>query len=137
MTADRHTSMRCVTCSLDEVTYHELTPASILCKCGARRTRTPRRRYTSPHSDAVRPGSCCTRPRVWATTCPAARLDTPTAGGVKWRKRFYDERLIGLTDLLGEDAPEFFPLTSWSRLNAAVLRTAALTDHAACSLAVP
>ena len=40
----------------------------------------------------------------------AARLDTPRQVISKWRKRFYDERLAGLTDLpRGGRPPEFFP----------------------------
>jgi transposase len=40
----------------------------------------------------------------------AARLDTPRQVVSKWRKRFYDERLAGLTDLpRGGRPPSFSP----------------------------
>jgi hypothetical protein len=44
----------------------------------------------------------------------AARLDTPRQVVSKWRQRFHEQRLPGLTDLPREDGPRVFPLTSWS-----------------------
>ena len=38
----------------------------------------------------------------------AARLDTPRQVVSKWRKRFYDERLAGLTDLPRGGRPPIF-----------------------------
>jgi len=41
----------------------------------------------------------------------AARLDTPRQVVSKWRKRFFDARLAGLTDLPRGGRPPSFPLT--------------------------
>ena len=66
----------------------------------------------------------------------AARLDTPRQVVSKWRKRFYDERLAGLTDLPRGGPPPSFSLTSWSRSRRWPANRRR-RRHAAGSLAVP
>src|SRR6186713_3665228 len=74
------------------------------------------RRYTSPYSDVVRARIVLYAAEGLGNDEIAARLDTPRQVVSKWRKRFYDERLVGLADLpRGGRPPRFFPLTSWSR----------------------
>jgi len=65
------------------------------------------RRYTSSYSDVVRARIVLYAADGLGNDEIAACLDTPRQVS-KWRKRFYDARLAGLT------APEFFLLTSWS-----------------------
>ncbi len=73
------------------------------------------RRYTSPYSDVVRARIVLYAAEGLGNDEIAARLDTPRQVVSKWRKRFYDERLAGLTDLpRGGRPPSFSPLTSWS-----------------------
>jgi hypothetical protein len=67
------------------------------------------RRYTSSYSEVVRARSCSTRPKALGNDEIAARLDTPRQVVSKWRKRFFDQRLAGLTDLPREDGPRAFP----------------------------
>src|SRR6476620_1983740 len=73
------------------------------------------RRYTSSYSDVVRPRLVLYAAEGLGNDEIAARLDTPRQVVSKWRKRFYDERLAGLTELPRGDGPRVFPLTSWSR----------------------
>ena len=72
------------------------------------------RRYTSPYSDVVRARIVLYAADGLGNDEIAARLDTPRQVVSKWRKRFYDERLAGLTDLPRGGRPPSFPLTSWS-----------------------
>jgi len=68
------------------------------------------RRYTSPYSDVVRARIVLYAAEGLGNDEIAARLDTPRQVVSKWRKRFYDERLVGLTDLpRGGRPPSFSP----------------------------
>ena len=57
------------------------------------------RRYTSSYSDVVRARIVLYAADGLGNDEIAARLDTPRQVVSKWRKRFYDARLGGLTDL--------------------------------------
>ena len=65
------------------------------------------RRYTSSYSEVVRAGSCL-RGRSLGNDEIAARLDMPRQVVSKWRKRFFDQRLAGLTDLPRGGPPQSF-----------------------------
>ena len=68
------------------------------------------RRYTSPYSDVMRARIVLYAAEGLGNDEIAARLDTPRQVVSKWRKRFYDERLVGLTDLpRGGRPPSFSP----------------------------
>ena len=67
------------------------------------------RRYTSPYSDVVRARIVLYAAEGLGNDEIAARLDTPRQVVSKWRKRFYDERLAGLTDLPRGGRPPSFP----------------------------
>ncbi len=68
------------------------------------------RRYTSPYSEVMRAKIVLYAADGLGTDEIAARLDTPRQVVSKWRKRFYDERLAGLTDLpRGARPPSFSP----------------------------
>ena len=68
------------------------------------------RRYTSPYSDIVRARIMLYAAQGLGNDKIAARLDTPRQVVSKWRKRFFDERLAGLTDLArGGRTPSFPP----------------------------
>ena len=73
------------------------------------------RRYTSPYFDVVRARIVLYAAHGLGNNEIAARLDTPPQVVSKWRNRFYDERLAGLTDLPRAGRPPSFPLTWWSR----------------------
>src|ERR1700704_7033146 len=72
------------------------------------------RRYTSSYSDVVRARIVLYAAEGLGNDEIAARLDTPRQVVSKWRKRFFDQRLAGLTDLPRGGRPPSFPLTSWS-----------------------
>ena len=68
------------------------------------------RRYTSSYSDVVRARIVLYAADGLGNDEIAARLDTPRQVVSKWRKRFYDARLGGLTDLpRGGRPPSFSP----------------------------
>lgn len=67
------------------------------------------RRYTSSYSDVVRARIVLYAAEGLGNDEIAARLDTPRQVVSKWRKRFYDERLAGLTDLPRGGRPPSFP----------------------------
>ena len=68
------------------------------------------RRYTSPYSDVVRARIVLYAAEGLGNYEIAARLDTPRQVVSKWRKRFFDQRLAGLTDLpRGGRPPSFSP----------------------------
>src|SRR6478609_5178212 len=74
------------------------------------------RRYTSPYSEVVRARIVLYAAEGLGNDEIAARLDTPRQVVSKWRKRFYDERLVGLTDLPRGGRPPGLaptPVTSW------------------------
>src|SRR4029079_18253029 len=95
------------------------------------------RRYTSPYSDVVRARIVLYASEGLGNDEAAARLDTPRQVVSKWRKRFYDERLVGLTDLPRGGRPPSFSPVRGVRAQGAGLRTAGEDRHAAGSLAVP
>ena len=68
------------------------------------------RRYTSPYSDVVRAEIVLYAAEGLGNDEIAARLDTPRQVVSKWRKRFHDQRLPGLTDQpRGGRPPSFSP----------------------------
>ncbi|HTH86640.1 helix-turn-helix domain-containing protein [Mycobacterium sp.] len=69
------------------------------------------RRYTSPYSEVIRAKIVLYAAEGLGNDEIAARLDTPRQVVSKWRKRFFDERLAGLTDLPRGGRPPSFPLT--------------------------
>ena len=69
------------------------------------------RRYTSPYSEVIRAKIVLYAAEGLGNDEIAARLDTPRQVVSKWRKRFFDERLAGLTDPPRGGRPPSFPLT--------------------------
>lgn len=68
------------------------------------------RRYTSPYRDVVRAKIVLMAADGLGNDEIAARLDTPRQVVSKWRKRFYEQRLVGLADLpRGGRPPGFSP----------------------------
>ena len=67
------------------------------------------RRYTSPYSEVIRAKIVLYAAEGLGNDEIAARLDTPRQVVSKWRKRFFDERLAGLTDLPRGERPPSFP----------------------------
>ena len=68
------------------------------------------RRYTSSYSEVVRARIVLYAAEGLGNDEIAARLDTPRQVVSKWRKRFFDQRLAGLTDLpRGGRPPSFSP----------------------------
>ncbi|MGO9385367.1 MAG: helix-turn-helix domain-containing protein [Mycobacterium sp.] len=67
------------------------------------------RRYTSAYSEVVRAKIVLYAADGLGNDEIAARLDTPRQVVSKWRKRFFDQRLAGLTDLPRGGRPPSFP----------------------------
>ena len=67
------------------------------------------RRYTSSYSEVVRARIVLYAAEGLGNDEIAARLDTPRQVVSKWRKRFFDQRLAGLTDLPRGGRPPSFP----------------------------
>jgi transposase len=68
------------------------------------------RRYTSPYVEVVRARIVLYAAEGLDNDEIAARLDTPRQVVSKWRKRFFEQRLTGLTDLpRGGRPPSFSP----------------------------
>jgi transposase len=68
------------------------------------------RRYTSPYVEVVRARIVLYAADGLGNDEIAARLDTPRQVVSKWRKRFFEQRLAGLTDLpRGGRPPGFSP----------------------------
>jgi DNA-directed RNA polymerase specialized sigma24 family protein len=68
------------------------------------------RRYTSPYREVVRARIVLYAAQGLGNDEIAIRLDTPRQVVSKWRKRFYEQRLTGLTDLpRGGRPPDFSP----------------------------
>lgn len=68
------------------------------------------RKYTSPYIDVVRARIVLYAADGLGNDEIATRLDTPRQVVSKWRKRFFEHRLAGLTDLpRGGDGPRVFP----------------------------
>lgn len=71
---------------------------------------TTARRYTSPYRDVLRARIVLYAAQGLRNDEIAARLDTPRQIVSKWRKRFYTQRLAGLTDVpRGGRPPGFSP----------------------------
>ena len=90
---------------------HEPAPtASPLAEAERAELEARARRYTSPYSEVMRAKIVLYAADGLGNDEIAARLDTPRQVVSKWRKRFYDERLAGLTDLpRGGRPPSFSP----------------------------
>ena len=89
---------------------HEQAPIALLLPMPSAQNWKPAHRYTSPYSDVVRARIVLYAAEGLGNDEIAARLDTPRQVVSKWRKRFYDERLAGLTDLpRGGRPPSFSP----------------------------
>lgn len=74
------------------------------------------RRYTSSYSEVVRARIVLYAADGLGNDEIAARLDTPRQVVSKWRKRFFDQRLAGLTDLpRGGRPPSRWPANSRPR----------------------
>jgi transposase len=56
------------------------------------------RRYTSPYRDVIRAKLVLLAAEDLPNDVIAARLDTPRQIISKWRKRFFDQRLVGLEE---------------------------------------
>jgi hypothetical protein len=97
------------------------------------------RRYTSPYSEVMRAKIVLYAADGLGNDEIAARLDTPRQVVSKWRKRFYDERLAGLTDLPRGGRPPSFSPGRRGRCQGAGLRTSGEGRQAPApgSLAVP
>jgi transposase len=68
------------------------------------------RRYTSSYLEVVRARIVLYAAEGLGNDEIAARLDTPRQVVSKWRKRFHEQRLAGLTDLpRGGRPPSFSP----------------------------
>ena len=66
------------------------------------------RRYTSPYRDVIRAKIVLYAADGLSNDLIAARLDTPRQIVSKWRKRFHDERLLGLEEQTRGGAPARF-----------------------------
>ena len=67
------------------------------------------RSYTSPYCEVVRAKIVLLAADGLRNDEIATRLDTPRQVVSKWRKRFYEQRLIGLADLPRGGRPPGFP----------------------------
>jgi hypothetical protein len=67
------------------------------------------RRYTSPSAEVVRAKIVLMAASGLRNDEIAARLDTPRQVVSKWRKRFFEQHLAGLTDLPRGGRPPDFP----------------------------
>lgn len=56
------------------------------------------RKYTSPHKDVIRAKIILLAAQGYNNDEIALRLDTPRQIVGKWRKRFFQDRLLGLQD---------------------------------------
>ncbi len=75
------------------------SPFVIVLSLGERRTlEAVARKYTAPYRNVVRAKVVLFAAAGWRNDQIAARLDMPTQHVTKWRKRFCEERLAGLTD---------------------------------------
>ena len=66
------------------------------------------RKYTSPYRDVIRAKIVLYAADGFSNDIIAARLDTPRQIVSKWRKRFHDERLLGLEEQTRGGAPARF-----------------------------
>lgn len=76
-----------------------ISPFEIVLSSSERRTlEAVARKYTAPYRDVVRARAILFAAAGWRNDHIAARLDMPTQHVSKWRKRFFEARLAGLTD---------------------------------------
>ena len=73
------------------------------------RLRVLTRSYSAPHRDVVRAKIVLLAADGLSNEEIAARLDTPRQIVSKWRKRFYEQRLMGLQDRPRSRRPPAFP----------------------------
>jgi transposase-like protein len=81
----------------------ELTPAE---RENLERTS---RRYSAPYRDVVRARIVLLAAQGRENTEIARRLDTPIQIVSKWRKRFFEERVVGLVERPRTGRPPAFP----------------------------
>jgi DNA-directed RNA polymerase specialized sigma24 family protein len=74
-----------------------------------RHLETAARRYTSPYREVVRAKIVLYAAQGLGNDEIAIRLDTPRQVVSKWRKRFHEQRVAGLTDLPRGGRPPGFP----------------------------
>ena len=67
------------------------------------------RRYTSPYCDVVRAKVILLAGQGFSNTDIGQRLDLPRQIVSKWRKRFFEERLAGLSARPRRGRPRVFP----------------------------
>ena len=67
------------------------------------------RKYTSPYKDVIRARIILLAAQGCSNDEIASRLDTPRQIVSKWRKRFYQDRLMGLHDQPRGGRPGCFP----------------------------
>jgi transposase len=56
------------------------------------------RKYTSPYRDVIRSRIVLYAAQGWSNDQIADRLDTPRQIVSKWRKRFFEQRMVGLEE---------------------------------------
>ncbi len=66
------------------------------------------RRYTSPYRDVVRARIVLYAAQGLRNDQIASRLDTPRQIVSKWRKRFFEQRLLGLEEQARRGRPALF-----------------------------
>jgi len=69
-----------------------------LTDCEKKLLESTARKYTSPYKDVVRAKIVLLAAQGYGNDEIASRLDTPRQIVSKWRKRFFQERLVGLQD---------------------------------------
>jgi transposase len=67
------------------------------------------RQYTAPYYQVVRAKAILMAAQGWRNDQIAARVSLPRQIVSKWRKRFFEERLDGLENLLRPGRPPLFP----------------------------
>ena len=67
------------------------------------------RKYTSPYCDVIRSKIILLAAKGYDNDEIASRLDTPRQIVSKWRRRFFEERLLGLQDQPRGGRPGSFP----------------------------
>jgi len=66
------------------------------------------RKYTSPYKDVIRAKIVLLAAQGYSNDEIALRLDTPRQIVSKWRKRFFQDRLMGLQDQPRGGRPGYF-----------------------------
>ena len=73
------------------------------------------RKYTSPYKDVIRARIILLAAQGYSNDEIASRLDTPRQIVSKWRKRFYQDRLMGLQDQPRGGRPGVLPPSADNR----------------------